>query len=270
MLVIINQLCYIRLMKQVIKILLAEDDLNLNITLQEIFSEYGMEVISTEDGKYVEELLRRHDVDIVVCDLHMKVKGGLEVAEMIRSNPKFDGLPVIIISADPLSENKILSLQKGVNDFIHKPFLMQELILKIKNLSNLKRGLLESNFLEGSFNHSLLQNDDQLLLRKIETYLLTHIQLQIDIEELAEHCAISRSSLDKKIRKFTGKSSSNYIRDFKLEVAKKMMDSGLRSIKQISNETGFSSVAYFSSSFIRYAGVRPSKYKADIATRQQS
>lgn len=256
-------------MKNATRILLAEDDLNLNMTLKEIFVEFGMEVINTDDGKNVEDLMRRHEVDIVVCDLHMKVMGGLEVAEIIRANTKYDGIPIIIITADPFAENKILSLQKGVNDFIHKPFLMQELILKINNLSRVKRGLLEANVLERIYDHSHLQTEDQLLIRKIETYLLSHIQESINIEELADHCFISRSSLDKKIRKFTGKSTSNYIRDFKLEIAKKMLESGLQSIKQISNETGFSSVAYFSSSFMRYEGMSPTQYKSSIAKKQK-
>lgn len=257
-------------MKIATRILLAEDDLNLNITLKEIFLEHGMAVLATDDGKNVEDLMRRNEVDIVVCDLHMKVMGGLEVAEMIRANSKYDGIPIIIITADAVAENKILSLQKGVNDFIHKPFLMQELILKIRNLSNLKHGLLETNVLASIFDHSQLQTEDQLLIRKIETYLLLHIREIINIEQLADYCFISRSSLDKKIRKFTNKSTSNYVRDFKLEIAKKMLEAGLQSVKQIANETGFSSVAYFSSSFLRYEGKSPTQYKAVLTAKQKS
>lgn len=251
-------------MEKTTRILLAEDDLNLNHTLKDIFIDHGMEVLATDDGKHVEDLMRRHEIDIIVCDLHMKVMGGLEVAETIRSIAKYDGVPIIIITADPFAENKILSLQKGVNDFIHKPFSMQELILKIKNLAHLKRGLLETNVLNSIYDHSHLQTEDQLLIRKIETYLLSHIQESIDIEQLADYCFISRSSLDKKIRKFTNKSTSNYIRDFKIEIAKKMLEAGLHSVKQIARETGFSSVAYFSSSFMRYEGMSPTQYKHHI------
>lgn len=254
-------------MKIATRILLAEDDLNLNLTLKEIFLEHGMSVLATDDGKNVEDLMRRNEVDVVVCDLHMKVMGGLEVAEMIRANSKYDGIPIIIITANPVAENKILSLQKGVNDFIHKPFLMQELILKIRNLAHLKRGLLETNVLASIFDHSHLLTEDQLLIRKIETYLLLHIRETINIELLADYCFISRSSLDKKIRKFTNKSTSNYVRDFKIEIAKKMLEAGLQSIKQIAQETGFSSVAYFSSSFMRYEGKSPTQYKAAIAKK---
>jgi DNA-binding response OmpR family regulator len=255
-------------MKKDTMILLAEDDLNLNMTLKEIFQEHGMIVVTTDDGKHVEDLMRRHEVDIVVCDLHMKIMGGMEVAEIIRANNKYDGVPIIIITADPFEENKILSLQKGVNDYINKPFLMQELILKIKNCSRLKSGLLETNVLESIYDHSHLQTEDQLLVRKIETYLLSHIQENVSIETLADYCFISRSSLDKKIRKFTNKSTSNYIRDFKIEIAKKMLEAGLQSIKQIANETGFSSVAYFSSSFMRHEGKSPTQYKSALAKKQ--
>ena len=101
-------------MKKDTKILLAEDDLNLNMTLKEIFQEHGMIVVTTDDGKHVEDLMRRHEVDILVCDLHMKIMGGLEVAEIIRANNKYDGVPIIIITADSFEENKILSLQKGL------------------------------------------------------------------------------------------------------------------------------------------------------------
>jgi AraC-like DNA-binding protein len=197
----------------------------------------------------------------------MKVMGGLEVAEMIRANSKYDGIPIIIITADAVAENKILSLQKGVNDFIHKPFLMQELILKIRNLAHLKRGMLETNVLTSIFDHSHLQTEDQLLIRKIETYLLLHVRETINIELMADYCFISRSSLDKKIRKFTNKSTSNYVRDFKIEIAKKMLEAGLQSIKQIAQETGFSSVAYFSSSFMRYEGKSPTQYKAALTKK---
>ena len=75
---------------------------------------------------------------------------------------------------------------------------------------------------------------------------------------------MSKSTLDKKIRKLTTKNTSKYIREFKLDYAIKMLDMGERNIQFIADETGFQSISYFSSSFKNYLGKSPSKYIAQI------
>jgi AraC-like DNA-binding protein len=82
----------------------------------------------------------------------------------------------------------------------------------------------------------------------------------IGVDELASQLYISKSTLDKKIRKRTDKNISQYIREFKLDYALKLIYLGERNIQFLVDEAGFNSLSYFSTSFKKYVGKTPRDY----------
>lgn len=90
---------------------------------------------------------------------------------------------------------------------------------------------------------------------------------KIGVDELAKELFISRSSLDKRIRKLSNKNISQYIREFKLQYAIKLIDLGEKNVQFLVDETGFNSFSYFSTSFKSYVGLTTRDYIKSIKRR---
>lgn len=242
-------------------LLLVEDDLALNHTLEELFTEAHFKVVATTDGKAALERLHKMDIDVVVTDLHMRPLDGAGLLHAMRANQQWHHIPVIFITADPLQEVKLKSLENGVNDYLQKPFLFRELILRIHNLLNITSLKKSKTPLELPPN--VTKRLEDTLQNRIDDYLMKHLSEGIHIDALAEACLVSRSSLDKKIRKAHGISTSEFIRNFKLAKARHLLENSQLSVKEISQLTGFNSLSYFSTCFSKRFGVAPHKVRME-------
>lgn len=113
-----------------IKILLAEDDSNLGQLLQDFLKMKGYEATLCRDGQEAIDSFEENDYEMALLDVMMPVKDGFTVAEEIRR--KDPHLPIIFLTAKSLKEDKIHGLEIGADDYMTKPFSMDELLLRIK------------------------------------------------------------------------------------------------------------------------------------------
>jgi two-component system OmpR family response regulator len=117
-------------MDQRAKILLVEDDKNLGSLLQEYLIAKGFETTLKEDGdKGLKEFLN-HSFDLCVLDVMMPIKDGFTLAKEIRNTNK--QVPIIFLTAKSLKTDKIEGFESGADDYITKPFAMEELLLRIQ------------------------------------------------------------------------------------------------------------------------------------------
>ncbi len=123
-----------------INMLIVEDDaFNIQLIRSLLAKVSDTDIISAYNGDEALEILESADqkIDIVLLDLHLPIKSGKEVLEFIRKNEKFDNLPVLIISVDGMDEIELRKM--GANDFILKPFDIDEFVSKISaSLKNKK------------------------------------------------------------------------------------------------------------------------------------
>lgn len=121
------------------KLLLAEDDIDLSTVLIQYLQIHNFEVSWAENGAKALELFQKNTFDICILDVMMPVMDGFTLAEeLIKINPE---KPFIFLTAKSMMEDKIKGLQLGADDYIVKPFEVEELILRLNNI--LKRS--ESN-----------------------------------------------------------------------------------------------------------------------------
>jgi DNA-binding response OmpR family regulator len=113
-------------------ILLAEDDLDLRSILSQYLELNGFSVLQAGNGKEGLELFHGEHVDFCILDIMMPVMDGWELARQIR---KADAkMPVIFLTARNQKEDRIKGLRLGADDYITKPFEVEELILRIHNI----------------------------------------------------------------------------------------------------------------------------------------
>ena len=118
------------------KILYVEDELFLGKIVRESLESRGFEVIMESDGAKVLELFKKSAPDICVLDVMLPHKDGFEIADEIRMLD--EEVPIIFLTAKTQTEDVVKGFSLGGNDYIRKPFSMEELIVRIQNLLRLK------------------------------------------------------------------------------------------------------------------------------------
>lgn len=114
------------------KILLAEDDFDFSNVLIQYLQLHNFDVIWAENGVKALEIFKRNSFDICILDVMMPKMDGFELAEeLIKINPE---TPFIFLTAKQLKEDRIKGLQLGADDYIVKPFEVEELILRLNNI----------------------------------------------------------------------------------------------------------------------------------------
>jgi two-component system cell cycle response regulator len=113
------------------KIMVADDDQTLLKTLVYILKGQGHDVVPVEGGERLIEALQAERPDLLMLDIMMPRVDGLQLLERIRSDPNYEGLPVLMISSMPPEEATTRSLGLGADDFIPKPFRVRELLARV-------------------------------------------------------------------------------------------------------------------------------------------
>ncbi len=114
------------------KILVVEDENSIAEGLMFNLSEEGYFPIRAKDGKEALELFKDENIDLIILDIMIPFIDGYEVAQMVRElSPQ---MPILMLSAKNSIEDKIRGLEIGVDDYITKPFHLEELLIRIKNM----------------------------------------------------------------------------------------------------------------------------------------
>lgn len=152
------------------KILLAEDDTDLGNVLAQYLDLQGYEIVLARDGEEAWQLFNASNVDLCILDVMMPLKDGFELAKQISS--KSPDTPFIFLTAKGLKEDRIKGLKLGADDYICKPFEVDELVLRIQNI--LKRtGIQEVEKYEIG-QYTFINNE--LLLKGFEKELILTVK----------------------------------------------------------------------------------------------
>ena len=114
------------------RILVVEDDPSLSLGLAEAFRLEGMEVETARDGRRAEELLFTRHFDLVILDLMLPGKSGLEILQEMRRQGL--GTPVLVLTAKVEEDDRVLGLELGADDYVTKPFSKRELAARVRAL----------------------------------------------------------------------------------------------------------------------------------------
>ncbi|HID52309.1 MAG TPA: response regulator transcription factor [Anaerolineae bacterium] len=113
-------------------ILVIDDDESVSRTLQRALKVYGYQVMVAHSGTEGLQLARRHQPDLFILDIMMPGADGYQVCRQIRGDPLLSDLPVLFLTARLKDEDKIEGFRAGADDYLTKPFNMEELQLRVK------------------------------------------------------------------------------------------------------------------------------------------
>jgi signal transduction histidine kinase/ligand-binding sensor domain-containing protein/DNA-binding response OmpR family regulator len=242
-------------------ILVVED----NYDMREYIKESLCDIYRVEEAVNGEQGVRvAEDIipDLIISDLMMPKMDGNELTRILKNDEKTSHIPIILLTAKSGQENKIEGLQTGADDYLTKPFDVQELRVRVENLISIRKKLQEK-FSKGEFlfkrSDKKIKSIDEKFLAKVLEVIEKHLsEEEFSIEECSNEVGLSRTHLHKKLKALVGKSPSQYLRTVRLHRAKQMIEEEIGNVSEVAYSVGFSSPAYFSKCFKEEFGYSPS------------
>jgi signal transduction histidine kinase/DNA-binding response OmpR family regulator len=242
-------------------VLLVEDNDDLRNYLKNYLSAY-FKIITAKNGQQAIEIAKEVIPHIIITDILMPQSDGFELTQNLKSDPKTNQIPIIILTA--LSESKYQkeSLLNGVDSYLTKPVDETVLLAQIENILN-NRELVRKRISLENENVNLKEETERngSLTERVEKIISKNLRnSNFEITDLLDELNVSRSTFHRKIKVMSNQSPSEFIRDIRLQHAVKMIKTGKYNIDEIGTYVGFNSTSYFIRSFKKKYGKTPKEY----------
>ena len=243
-------------------ILIIDDNKDMTEWLEDLLGE-SYSTISANSGEKGYDLATRQLPDLIISDIMMPGTDGHELVRMLKATLVCSHIPVILLTARNLEEQRVEGYESGADSYITKPFKSEVLLSRIQNLLQ-GREVLKKSFEDGMMSLDNTSGEDEFMHR-FKEYLDAHISsTTLGIDEICSAIGVSRTQLYRKIKSMTGMSANGYIRIFRLKKALMLLKKGNVNVSQAGYEVGFNSSSYFIKCFKDYFGETPSEYMTKI------
>lgn len=243
-------------------IMVVEDTPDLREFLVKNFEDtYG--VLSAKNGAEALAILEQQACDLIISDALMPEMDGFDLLMKVRNDEMLCHIPFILLSVVDSVDSKIKGLEYGADVYIEKPFSLGYVKATVESLLENRKRAFHHFASRPGFQYEkddMGRNDRQWLdkLTGIVRENLTCETLSVDL--LTEKMALSRSSLQRKLKGLTGVSPNEYIQLVRLKTAAQLLRSGEYRISEVCYLTGFSSMSWFAKCFTKQFGMRPKDF----------
>lgn len=192
--------------------------------------------------------------DIIITDLLLPDKDGFEVCKTLKENILTEHIPIMILTASNDDNARIKGLQSQADAFLTKPFKSNDLQQTLTSLLQNRRRL------KIHYNRKLSAPEEKqspYIDRLIEVLENNFQDSQFNVDAFAQKLRISRSQLFVKTKSLLGISPSQFIKQYRLEMAQKLLQKGELLVSEVAFECGFASHAYFSTVYKEHFKINP-------------
>ncbi|MGE0079277.1 MAG: ATP-binding protein [Bacteroidales bacterium] len=243
------------------KVLIVEDDLELLAYLKSNLIEYRC--IVAQNGKVGLEKAIKFQPDLIVSDVMMPEMDGIELCKLVKSTITISHIPVILLTARALVEHKIEGFESGADDYVEKPFNMQVLHARIRNLIESRkklRELIRKEVIVEPSKVTVTSTDEKLLKGVMDLIEKNISEPNFNIEGLCSNFHLSRSHFSRKVKQITTYSPKELLNSYRLKRASQLIKENKITIAEISYMVGFEHPNSLSRAFRKQFGVSPTEY----------
>jgi len=251
-------------------VLIIDDNVDIRKMIRELLSaEYR--IIEAQNGKDGIRLASKYVPDLIICDVMMPVMDGMECCRRIKSEITTSHIPVLMLTACSMDEQRIQGYESGADGYLSKPFNSRMLSMRCANLiENRKRIRVNApetgkeNTPSASAPQPQLDIDNEFYARFVSLVNAEMGNPDLNIDALAAKMGIGRSQFYRKIKSLTNYSPVELLRKMRLTKAREMLSTTEKSISEIAYEVGFSAPAYFTRVFREMFGESPSEMRTRL------
>ncbi len=245
-------------------ILVVEDNRDMRDYISSILREH-YNIMEAANGQEALDLLRKHPIDFIISDLMMPIMDGLELSRQVKADFTLSHLPFLMLTAKTSEESRLEGYRNGVDEYLLKPFDENLLLARINNLlENRKR--LQQKFtisMEVDALNIDCESGDKKFLDKAMQVVKGNFQNSYwEVSDFIEEMGVSKSLVNKKMQSLTGQSAGQFIRNYRLNIARELIGRNTKSkgmnISEIAYEVGFNDPKYFTRCFTKHFGSTPS------------
>lgn len=248
------------------RILIVEDNFDVRGYVKSIL-QADFDIIEAANGK--EGLLKalKSVPDLIISDVMMEGMNGFELCKAVKENINTSHIPVMLLTAYALDEQRVTGFQSGADAYIPKPFNEELLKIRVRKLLENREKLkvfFKKNLTFGEKKESLTEID-KTLISKFRTTVeenLSDSELSVDV--IGQELGMSRVQLYRKIKSLTNFAPNELVRNIRLKKAEHLIISSNKNISEIAYETGFSSPSYFSKCFKEYFNESPTDFMSRV------
>lgn len=241
-------------------VLIIDDNNGMRAYLRSILQDH-YNVSEAVDGQQGLERARREVPKLVVCDVMMPVMDGLEFTRRLKADTATSHIPVILLTARSLSEQREEGYGTGADSYLTKPFTGSLLLARIDNLIHsrtLLRSLFSGNSKEEEKEEEMLGAQDQTFVTKLREVIRDNMgDSDFSVERIGEEIGLSRVQLYRKVKALTGQTPVELLRKARLERGRRLIEKTEKSVSEIAYEVGFTSPSYFNKCFKDEFGISP-------------
>lgn len=205
--------------------------------------------------------------DLIVSDVMMPEKDGYEVCDSLKQDERTSHIPIILLTAKADISSKITGLRRGADAYLAKPFIKEELIVRIQQLIERQRRMvkhLSSQFsptptiASGRGEEEVIQVED-IFIQKVRSIIdENYADEDFSLPQLCRKIGMSRSQLYRKMKALIDIPPSDFIRNYRLEQAKLLLETSQLTVSEVAWKVGFKDLSHFSKAYQAMFGVLPS------------
>jgi signal transduction histidine kinase/ligand-binding sensor domain-containing protein/DNA-binding response OmpR family regulator len=249
-------------------VLVVDDHPGLRDFVRRGLEESGFRVAEAADGRSGLEAARELDPALILSDVMMPEVDGFELCRRVKADPEIDHIPVVLLTARADPEDKLQGFEHGADAYLPKPFDQTELRVRVGNLIESRSRLRERYRRDGR----LLPEEiaatplDQAFLERLVATLEERLaDPGLDVTGLAREMAMSRRSLQRKLKALTGDTPHELLQRFRLERADQLLQQGAGNVGEVALAVGYEDPGTFTKAFRRRFDLAPSERLASSA-----
>ena len=224
------------------KILVVDDHEQMRIYLKKVLKNY--DVTEAENGKEALNIIKNNSFDLILTDYMMPVMDGEALVNQLKKEQ--NKTPIIVLTARTDQHGKLSMLRLGIDGYLHKPFMEEELLINIKNSMKLYKNVVEFDKKNTPEVLKSLNEYADKFNTKITSYINENINSHLlTVDAIAEFMKVSRSTLNRKVKSILGQTVNQLIQEARLEKARNLREEDpFASKKQIAEAVGITNTTY--------------------------
>lgn len=218
-------------------------------------------VIEAVNGQEGVRQAMKYVPDVIICDVMMPVMDGVECCRRLKNELQTSHIPVMMLTAYTMDEQRIQGYDSGADSYLAKPFSAKLLLSRIRNLIDNRKRLKMKEDTVTSIQKQSLGELDKGFVEKLKMLIDEKMgDSNLSVEDLGSDLGLGRVQLYRKTKALTGYSPNELLRMARLKKAASLLASTEKTVAEITYEVGFSSPSYFTRCYKDYFGESPTDF----------